>query len=165
MNTPFAVRLATHDDIEVLYSLELEFDNYYESYNFDVQYGRVKSELIPKKFYSDSLYESFNNSDSRIFVAEIDGKIIGSSIVVKEEKKPKELYSVGYVGHIESIFVSEGYRGAGAGKALIDNMISWLRSEGVTICTLSVLERNIDALRLYETLGFEKERIKMYKII
>lgn len=165
MNTPYAIRLAIRDDINGLCVLELEFDRYYESCDFEGHYERVNSDKIPEGFYSKSILESFDDSNSRIFIAEVNGKIVGSSIVVKEEKKPVELYSIGYVGHIESIFVLDAYREKGVGKALMDAMFAWLSNEGVTVCTLSVLEKNTEALKLYEKLGFEKERIKMYKQI
>jgi hypothetical protein len=86
MRAPLTLRLAKIEDIKWLCALEIEFDKYYESHDFDSQYGRVNSNKIPENFYRKSFQESIDDTNCRIFIAEVNGNIVGSSTVVKEIK-------------------------------------------------------------------------------
>ena len=58
------------------------------------------------------------------------------------------------VAHITQICVAEQYRRRGLGRALMEYFIDHLAAAGFTAITLTVTESNVQAVRLYESLGF-----------
>ncbi|MDR0696603.1 MAG: ribosomal protein S18-alanine N-acetyltransferase [Christensenellaceae bacterium] len=58
-------------------------------------------------------------------------------------------------GHIMNLAVDQSYRGMGIGKALVLELISRMKNSSITCATLEVNENNINAIKLYEKLGFE----------
>lgn len=55
---------------------------------------------------------------------------------------------------LEDVFVEPGARGEGAGRALIEACVERALARGCRRIQLDVNERNDDALRLYDSLGF-----------
>lgn len=78
-------------------------------------------------------------------------------LVIKVEEK-----AVGYVGvwkifdegHITNVAVHPDFRGKGLAKALISELLSLCRKDGITSFTLEVRESNIIAQNLYKSFGF-----------
>ena len=60
-------------------------------------------------------------------------------------------------GEILRIAVRKECRGRGAGKKLMDAMVSFARSAGVEAVTLEVRESNLPAINLYKSYGFATE--------
>jgi ribosomal protein S18 acetylase RimI-like enzyme len=58
------------------------------------------------------------------------------------------------VAHITQICVAERYRQRGLGRALMEYFIDHLAGAGFSAITLTVTESNVQAVRLYESLGF-----------
>jgi ribosomal protein S18 acetylase RimI-like enzyme len=58
------------------------------------------------------------------------------------------------VAHITQICVAEEYRRQGLGRALMEYFIDHLAGAGFSAITLTVTESNVQAVRLYESLGF-----------
>ena len=56
---------------------------------------------------------------------------------------------------LEDIFVEEAARGSGLGRALVEAAFDRARERGCARMELDVNEANTQALRLYESLGFE----------
>jgi ribosomal-protein-alanine N-acetyltransferase len=98
-------------------------------------------------------YELTDNSTSRCWVAEVDGRIaamiVGWMIV-------DEL-------HVATIATHPEYRGRGIGKKLLLHALRAARDEGVIRSFLEVREGNAVALKMYRDLGFvEDGRRKEY---
>ena len=78
-------------------------------------------------------------------------------LVAKVEEK-----AVGYVGvwkifdegHITNVAVHPDFRGQGLAKALISELLSLCRKDGINSFTLEVRESNIIAQNLYKSFGF-----------
>ena len=97
----------------------------------------------PQKLLANLLHEN----PKTFFVTEAqDGTIIGYCVAVEELTR----------AHLISIAVLPQYRLQGIGKALIRALISSLDSR-VTELRLEVKERNVEAMKLYESLGFRSE--------
>ena len=58
------------------------------------------------------------------------------------------------IGEIESLAVAEDARGTGIGTALIEAARDLLRERGVRYWSVEVVERNVEATRLYRRHGF-----------
>jgi ribosomal protein S18 acetylase RimI-like enzyme len=57
-------------------------------------------------------------------------------------------------GEIDSLYVSEDWRGRGIGRCLLMKSLDWLKSEGTSIQQLAVREGNEKALTFYQRCGF-----------
>ncbi|HET7219071.1 MAG TPA: GNAT family N-acetyltransferase [Vicinamibacterales bacterium] len=109
--------------------------------------------------YASFLRAQLDNEDAAIFVAEIDERIIGYVFAGLEPRSWKELR--GPAGFIHDIVVEERARGSGAGRALVDAAIAWLRDRGAPRVLLCTAEQNQGAQRLFERLGFRRTMIEM----
>lgn len=83
-------------------------------------------------------------SPETFLVVSLDGSIVGYSASVLR----------GFEGHIISIAVHPNYRGIGIGEKLLRENIKKLRDLGAKRIVLEVKVDNIQALRLYQKLGF-----------
>ena len=68
------------------------------------------------------------------------------------------------VGAIQNIGITPEYRGLGLGTVLVQSALSGFRKIGLKFATLEVTANNLDAVRLYERLGFELSRV-VYKSV
>lgn len=70
----------------------------------------------------------------------------------------------GCVGWIESVVVSEGYRGQGIGGELVARLISKAKELGLEMVDLTSNPARIAANALYEKLGFERYDTNVYRL-
>lgn len=67
--------------------------------------------------------------------------------------------------YIDDICVDEKSRGRHIGRALYDHVIAFAREEGFYNVTLNVWSCNSPAMRFYEAMGMEPQKIGMEKIL
>ena len=106
--------------------------------------------------YSDYFYESLLEELPEAFiVAEISGKVIGY-IMCKMEHGFSNFKKLGFVkkGHVVSIAVIDEQRKKGIGKALVEESVIGIQARNCDEFYLEVRCSNVDAVRLYEKLGF-----------
>ena len=84
--------------------------------------------------------------DRTRFVAEVDGKVIGTV-----GAGPGELART---AALTALWVDPKFRGQGVGAALVDAVINWASDQHYEQVLLWVTEANKNAERLYERLGF-----------
>jgi mycothiol synthase len=71
-------------------------------------------------------------------------------------------YTIGWIdsrnkiGHFEPVGTHSDFRGRGLARAVMLYAMNQMQRDGVTIATVHHLAENIPALRLYESIGFEK---------
>ena len=58
------------------------------------------------------------------------------------------------------IAIKKEYRGAGLGKKMITEALSWARAEGIRKVNLEVFSSNLNAIGLYKNLGFSYEGVR-----
>lgn len=86
----------------------------------------------------------YSNPDIHIWVAEIDGKVIGFCSAVKEES----------ANRIMAIYVLPSLQGKGIGKALITKAFEWLGTSKDIL--VNVVRYNDNAINFYQRMGFAK---------
>jgi ribosomal protein S18 acetylase RimI-like enzyme len=94
-----------------------------------------------------------------IFVAERAGVIIGYVYAGVEPRSWKELRDV--AGFIHDVVVDPEARRSGIATRLIETAAAWLASRGVARVMLWTAEKNAEAQRLFEHLGFRRTMIEM----
>lgn len=113
-------------------------DSLKEASNID----KNKAELIFEKINS--------NPDHIIAVAELDGKIVGSTTLLIESKF---IHNGGLVGHIEDVVVSKDYQGQKIGEKIMKFLIEISKKRG---CYKTILDCTDDVKPFYEKLGFKQ---------
>ncbi|MDR7438833.1 MAG: GNAT family N-acetyltransferase [Armatimonadota bacterium] len=123
-------------------------------------------------------------SSGRVFVAEVGGRVVGTLTLVLESASPSPLWPVlrrhlpffralwalvllvlmgsatpdPDTALIEAVAVLPQARGRGVGRALMRRALAEAWRVGKRRAALYVVEGNLPALRLYESLGFRAER-------
>ncbi len=109
--------------------------------------------------YASFLGSQLDDDEAIVLVAEIDGRVVGYVFAALEPMSWKDLR--GPAGFIHDVLVDEAARGAGAGTALVEATIAWLRGRGAPRVMLGTAARNAAAQRLFERLGFRRTMIEM----
>ena len=89
---------------------------------------------LDKDIAKDILKKIIENPDHIIHVAEIDGKIIGSTTLLIEQKF---IHQGGKVGHIEDVVVSKEFEGRGIGIKLVTSLLEIARAKN---CYKTILD-------------------------
>ena len=158
-------RKVEQKDKEVLVKMERDFYKFYNESDFNKHLKPVNYKDIPESYFALNFDEAML-WDKFFYIAEEDNNIVGAiEAEIAEDISIKDLYKEIKTGHINSLFVYEEYRGKGIGSKLIDEAIKWIKSKNISLCAIGVIADNKQAISMYEKLGFNKERIKMWKQI
>lgn len=100
----------------------------------------------PDKDLQD-LQNIYFDSNGAFFIAELDGKIIGSVAVSKIDDEKCEL---------RKLYVLKEHRNRGFGRVLLDKAIDFASSNGYRKMELEVSQKHKKAISLYQQAGFIK---------
>ena len=115
------------------------------------------------KKYFDFMLAHCVETAGKVFVAEVEHRVVGFVCVwgkVPSEKLDEE---PGECAFISDLVVLPAYRGLGVGRALLERAEEYARSLGVTKIQLEVLANNTNALKLYTSDGFRAYHMLMTK--
>jgi len=104
-----------------------------------------------EKSKAKEIFEKINaNPDHIIAVAELDGRIVGSTTLIIE---PKFIHNGGIVGHIEDVVVNKDVQGKKIGEKIMKYLIEIAKNRG---CYKTILDCTDDVKPFYEKLGFRQ---------
>jgi glucosamine-phosphate N-acetyltransferase len=102
---------------------------------------------------NDKVVEIFkkikSNPEHHIIIAEINGKIIGTTTLLIE---PKFIHQGGLVGHIEDVVVDKNFQGKKIGEKIIKYVLEFSKNYG---CYKTILDCSDNVKPFYEKLGFK----------
>ncbi|MCE2614388.1 MAG: GNAT family N-acetyltransferase [Nitrosopumilus sp. (ex Thoosa mismalolli)] len=102
------------------------------------------------KSKADDVFEKINsNEDYIIAVAEVDGKIVGSTTLLIEQKF---IHDGGLVGHIEDVVVDKKFQGQKIGEKIMKFLLEKSKNRG---CYKTILDCTDEVKPFYEKLGFK----------
>ncbi|MGH1569022.1 MAG: GNAT family N-acetyltransferase [Nitrosopumilus sp.] len=105
---------------------------------------------------AETIFEKINaNPDHIIAVAEIDGKIVGSTTLLIESKF---IHNGGLVGHIEDVVVNKNYQGQKIGEKIMKFLLEISKKRG---CYKTILDCTDDVKPFYNKLGFRQVSVEM----
>ncbi len=105
---------------------------------------------------AETIFEKINaNPDYIIAVAEIDGKIVGSTTLLIESKF---IHNGGLVGHIEDVVVNKNYQGQKIGEKIMKFLLEISKKRG---CYKTILDCTDDVKPFYNKLGFRQVSVEM----
>ena len=133
---------------------QLQEDDLFKGFLESLDSLRKTSELSPQK--AKQIYKKIkSNPNHVIFVAVLDGKVVGSTTLIIEQKF---IHQGGLVGHIEDVVTHKDFRGMGVGKALVRHATDTARNAGCYKVILNCSEENRE---FYEKIGFKQHGIEM----
>lgn len=101
----------------------------------------------------------FDTPDSAVFVAEIDGEVVGFAYLERDELNYAELLRDG--AWLHDIYVDEPARAVGVGTDLINAAADAARRMGAGKLLLTVAARNAVAQQVFENAGFRRTMVEM----
>jgi ribosomal protein S18 acetylase RimI-like enzyme len=110
--------------------------------------------------YGAFLGSQLDEPHAVLLVAEHEGQVIGYAYAVLEEGYDYMLLR-GPAAILHDLIVDPAYRGRGAGRLLVDAILSAMVSHGAPRVVLSSAERNEAAQRLFEKMGFRRTMVEM----
>ncbi|MBM3895520.1 MAG: GNAT family N-acetyltransferase [Thaumarchaeota archaeon] len=129
---------------------ELQENDLFNGFLESLDSLRSASNLNVKK--AKQIYAKIkSNPDHVIFVAVLDGKVVGSTTMIVE---PKFIHDGGHVGHIEDVVVAKEYQGKGIGEKLVGALLDYAKKNN---CYKTILDCKDDVKPFYEKIGFKKE--------
>jgi ribosomal-protein-alanine N-acetyltransferase len=113
----------------------------------------LDKELFPYSPWSASQYKEEFSSPTRHFVVAVDAdqNIIGYAGVFAPGATEADILTVGVVPE---------HRGKGIAKALMALITNWAKEQGTTAMMLEVKTDNLQAIGLYESLGYSRLNIR-----
>lgn len=144
----YVIRSANETDAKDLSELRVEIDG--ETENMDREKGEA---YIDEAGFAQLIKTDTESARNLFLVAAVDDKLVGfsrcqGSALIRLAHKVE--FGVG---------VLKEYWGYGIGKNLLGQSVLWADANGVRKMTLSVLETNQKAIRLYRKFGFEIEGV------
>ena len=118
-----------------------------------------------KKYTDDELKNLLADSLSPIFVAEVDGQVLGYAFCQLQETRGSLLLQDRKSLYIDDLCVEENCRGQGVGKALLDHVTLFAREQSCNSITLNVWALNETALRFYQRNGLCPLKYSMEKAL
>ena len=101
------------------------------------------------------LKKILENENHIIHVAELNGKIVGSTTLLIEQKF---IHEGGFVGHIEDVVVNKEFEGRGIGMKLVLSLLGVAKEKK---CYKTILNCEDKLLPFYEKIGFKQKSTEM----
>ena len=95
------------------------------------------------------------NENHIIHVAELDGKIVGSTTLLIEQKF---IHEGGFVGHIEDVVVKKEFEGQGIGMKLVLSLLDVAKERK---CYKTILNCEYGLIQFYKKIGFKQKSNEM----
>ena len=127
---------------------ELKKEDLWNGFLTSLDSLRQASDIDKEK--AEEIFEKLNsNSDHIIAVAELDGKIVGATTLLIEQKF---IHKGGLVGHIEDVVVDKNFQGQKIGEKIMKYLLEIAKNRG---CYKTILDCTDDVKPFYEKLGFK----------
>ena len=101
------------------------------------------------------LKKILENENHIIHVAELNGKIVGSTTLLIEQKF---IHEGGFVGHIEDVVVNKEFEGQGIGMKLVLSLLDVAKEKK---CYKTILNCEDKLIPFYEKIGFKQKSTEM----
>ena len=107
------------------------------------------SDIETKK--AEEIFEKINSTpDYTIAVAELEGRVVGATTLLIEQKF---IHNGGLVGHIEDVVVDKNHQGQKIGEKIMKFLLDIANEQG---CYKTNLDCTDDVKLFYEKMGFKQ---------
>lgn len=145
------IRSATEQDIEEMILLYMEFHAFHVRGVSD----RLRTpDISDDTRLQNTLHDILQRKDAQIFVADLNGTLVGLAEVYVREDEPNPFIVTHRYGHLQSLIVTTPYRKIGLGKQLVMAAQQWAKEQKATEIQLDIWEFAEGPLHFYEALGY-----------
>jgi len=151
------IRQATQADYSSLCKLFAEADTYHsqaEPHVFRPARGLART--------PDYIADILASEDSRLFVAESEGQVVGLVHVDIREAPDHSIMTPRRYAKVDDLVVEKEFQRFGIGQSLMKKAHQWACERGVHEVELNVWEFNQGAIALYEKLGYKTAARRMW---
>jgi GNAT superfamily N-acetyltransferase len=156
------IRRPTRDDLPALVELELVLPRH-------SQLSPVFSRLLPDPVEDvrAELEADFDDPRFTTFVAEVDGRVVGSAIAcsLAESSSNSGLIRPASAGFLGYAAVLPDARGLGVGRALGETVLAWSRDAGYPVVATDWRSTNLEADAAWRGLGFRPTFRRLHRAI
>jgi GNAT superfamily N-acetyltransferase len=135
-----------------------------QHYEHAVEPDRRLDSAVADEHYAE-LIERVATNRGRVFIAEENGCAIGWAVFLVERKPVFVVEEQRTYGYIAELFVNEGMRGRGAGRALIAACEDEARRLGLGHVMIGVLAENKRAAGIYARAGYSPYSSELRKYL
>jgi ribosomal protein S18 acetylase RimI-like enzyme len=153
-----SVRLARHDDYAALCGLFEQMDFVHEQ----ALPGVFKAPQRPAR-PPEHVSRLMRNKRGALFVAESDGRVIGTVNVALQEAPDIPIFRQRRFAVIGELVVDQACHRRGVARMLLKKVEEWAEAQGVEEIELSVWEFNEAAMACYQSLGYCTLNRRMHK--
>ncbi|HKZ26322.1 MAG TPA: GNAT family N-acetyltransferase [Rubrobacteraceae bacterium] len=114
------------------------------------------AEKVMRRFLSDLS----SSSHSCLFVAEVDGEVVG--FLSGELREGSPAFQPKTWAAVEDVYVTPDHRSSGIGHALFEACQEWARERGANGVSLQVAADNTRGRKFYQELGFRE--VSVYQV-
>ena len=136
---PPALVLRRHQPGDIGWIIHRQGRLYAEEYGWDETYEGLVAEILA------GFVKNFDPRRERAWIAEMDGGIVGSVFLVRQDDA---------VAKLRLLYVEPAARGLGIGGRLVEEVIAFARLKGYRTLTLWTNDILAAARRIYEAAGF-----------
>ena len=105
---------------------------------------------LDKEKAENILNKIISNPNHYVYVAILDGRVVGSTTMIIE---PKFIHGGGNVAHIEDVVVSKEHHGKGIGEMLMNSLLKLAKENN---CYKTILDCSDEVKPFYEKIGFKR---------
>lgn len=150
------VRNAITEDISGLLNLLVQVDMVHHNGRPDIFKGPAT------KYDEEELRAIISNPATPVFVCvDEDGTVLGHAFCIHKQEKDDNVLTDIKTLYIDDICVDENHRGTHIGRMLYEHVLEYARENGFYNITLNVWTCNPGAIKFYESLGFQPQKIGM----
>lgn len=118
-----------------------------------------------KKYTDDELTRILNDNDTPVFVAERDGSVVGYAFCIHRQFLNNNNMTDIKTLYIDDLCVDEAVRGEHIGRQIYEYVLKFAKQNGYYNVTLNVWADNTNAVKFYEKIGMQIQKIGMEKIL
>lgn len=156
------VRLAEHDDIPALAELEMVLPRHSQA---SPVFARPPIQSLAEA--QAELEADWGDPKWTIFVAEHEGRVIGSSVgcALEISSGHTPMMRPARAGFLGFAVVLPEARGLGAGRALGEAVLAWTRDRGYAWAATDWRSTNLEAARTWPALGFRPTYRRLHRTV
>ncbi len=118
-----------------------------------------------QKYGASQVIAMLNQSSAPIFVAVEDKQVVGYGFCQLQRHENDPVLSDVTSLYIDDLCVDENHRGQGIGKAIYGEIVKYAKMRKCYNITLNVWACNESAMKFYEALGLQPQKIHMENIL
>jgi ribosomal protein S18 acetylase RimI-like enzyme len=146
----FVVRLGTEEDMPAMLRLWRKMMDFHA--RVEPRFRPAPSPVGEQAWAKHLRGDIWGNSDWCVFVAEVDGKLVGQIMGVLRDVYP--VFEPERYGYVTDIVVDPVARRGGVGQALCKALRAWFRAQGASHLELQVAHENPVAQSFWRAMGF-----------